>query len=129
MNRLALWSHSAWLAEVGVHQKQKIEERIRVTKLSPEDGPWAPWRPSTRAWRERRGTIEQGLLWDTGELLDSVSFEVTAESVSIGTSAEHGHFLQEGTSNMVARPYAGWSGADESWAEATLVAHLNALLL
>lgn len=128
LNALAAWNKVAWLEAIGKQQSQRIQDRIRKTKVDPEGTPWAPWRPRTLEWRQKKGNVEQGLLWDTGELLNSVSVAVSGESVEIGVTAEHGHFLQEGTVNMVARPFVGWSDSDSAGVEASLVAHLNALL-
>ena len=130
LNQLALGNHSSWLAKVGEHEKQMIEQRIQSTKLDPDGHEWAPWRPFTRAKREAKGNESQGLLWDTGNLLHSQTYVTPfGAALEIGTDVEYAERLQEGVpGHMEARPFVGWGDADLSWLETSLVAHLQAMI-
>ena len=63
------------LAKIGAQQKTAIQHRIQRSKQTPDGDAWAPWRPWTQASREAKGNAGQGLLWDDGTLLDSVTAE------------------------------------------------------
>src|SRR5262245_9272653 len=95
------------LSAIGQMQRAKIQARIRDTKIDPDGGPWAPWAPATRAYREGKGNAGQGLLWDTGNLLNNIEVNADPMKVVIGTAVEYGLFLQSGTGRMPARAYMG----------------------
>lgn len=130
LNRLAYTNHQEWLVAVGEHEKAAIEQRIRTTKFDPEGKPWAEWRPFTRALREAKGNAAQGLLWDTGHLLESQTYLTPfGADLEIGTDVWYAERLQEGVpGKMAARPFIGWGESDLAWLETSLVAHLQALI-
>lgn len=103
-----------FLREAGERMRVSVQDRILAGKRSPEGVPWAAWSARRRKEREAKGNVSQGLLWDTGALLQSIRAEVGAGDVSIGTDKEYASELQWGRDNMPARPYIGFSAADES---------------
>ena len=108
LNRIASLNMAPWLAEVGRKEVAVIEDRIMHTKGSPDMIAWSPWRPMTERLRAAKGNLAQGLLWDEGNLLRSIRFESSLFDVSIGTDITYAKELQEGRSNMAARPFIGW---------------------
>lgn len=105
---------------VGEWQTIEIEKRIAETKRDPDGVAWAAWRPYTAARRMKKGNAHLGLLLDEGMLLESVSFQI-GDGVNIGTDVPYAEYLQDGTPNMIARPFVGWSPADiELLAERTV---------
>ena len=113
------------LAAIGAAQVGRIQRRIAAGKVSPAGVPWSPWKPSTRARRERKGNAGQGLLWDTGTLLHSVRAETFVRGVRIGVEPDYAVYLQEGTGEMAARPFVGWEPADEDATERLMVHYLD----
>ena len=93
------------LAEIGLWQEKKAEQRIEVEKTTPWGALWEPWKTSTLAKRRRKGNSALGLLWDEGTLLGSFSFALAPGEVDIGTPMQYAPFLEEGTSIMAARPF------------------------
>lgn len=100
------------LHAIGTDQKSKVEARIRDSKVSPMGAAWSPWRPHTAASRARKGNVSQGLLWDSGQLLGSIAVAVDSSSVVIGSTERYAEYLQDGTPNMAAREFIGWSEED-----------------
>lgn len=113
------------LSAIGALQVERVQQRIRSSKTSPDLAPWSPWRDSTRAYRERKGNAGQGLLWDEGTLLESVSAETFVNGVRIGVEPFYGQFLQEGTAKMDARPFLGWAPNDDATTERLMVQYLE----
>lgn len=91
-----------------------VKERIKSTKLSPDGEAWAPWRPFTADMRSAAGNEEQGLLWDTGDLLDSIAVSIDGSfELAIGTDVAYAQELQEGIAGkQIARPFLGWEADD-----------------
>ena len=114
-----------FMQAVGQYEASKAIHRILELKQDPADTAWAPWKASTRASREAKGNVGQGLLWDTGELLHSFEIHAGMDEVEIGTPTEYGGYLQSGTEHMAARPFLGWDDRDFPALEAMLVAHLE----
>ena len=112
LNLLAQMNMAPWLAAVGAHEVKAIQQRIESTKASPDYIHWAQWSP--RRFRERvaAGNVGQGLLWDTGNLLNSFRFESSPFEVMIGTDVAYAKDLQVGRNDptlMPARPFVGWT--------------------
>jgi len=99
---------------VGAYAANKIRDRIQNTKKSPEGDPWAPWKPFTEVSRQYSGNMGQGLLWDTGDLLNSIRFDVDGNfGVEIGTDVHYAVDLHEGIAGkQEARPLVGWARED-----------------
>ena len=97
------------LEHIGLYEVAEARERIQRSKDDPLGYAWAPWMPSTAAQRARKGNADQGLLWDTGALLDSITASVAGNTVTIGSAVDYAGYLQDGTDRMAARPFLGWS--------------------
>ena len=116
------------LAAIGYAETEVIRARIEEGKTTPEGQQWAPWRPWTREERENKGNESQGLLWDTGTLLNSIRHQTDARSVVIGTDVEYAHELQVGRGGpypMVARPFIGWNEEGAAHAEMLMLHHIQ----
>jgi phage gpG-like protein len=115
------------LALIGQHAKLRAEFEIRSGKHDPDGKAWAPWADGTSRSRQRKGNLAQGLLWDEGTLLHSISVQVGAVDVLIGTDAgQYAEYLQDGTYKMPARRFLGWGPEGEKEAEKTMIDYLEA---
>lgn len=94
------------LGEVGAYLERKAKLRF-VKQQAPDGTKWAPLKPSTLL-SKKTNTI----LRETGNLVNSIAFNVGADEVRIKPSAEYGIFHQTGTKNMVARPFMGFEPDD-----------------
>lgn len=97
-----------------IGQMAVASTRYRITN-SKTDPSGAAWRPMTRATvrqRARRGTLANGLLWDTGRLLRSINYRLVKNTVQVYSSVPYAQYLQFGTTRMPARKFLGWSNAD-----------------
>ncbi len=94
---------------IGGSELELARIRIESLKDSPLGDPWVPWVPGTARQRERKGNAELGLLYDTGELLDSIEYFADSETLEIGTDTDYAIYLQDGTRFMDARPFLGWN--------------------
>lgn len=113
---------------IGHAETAVIRTRIEEGKTTPEGQAWAPWRPWTADEREAKGNADQGLLWDTGTLLNSIRSHTEAKGVSIGTDVPYADELQGGRGGrhpMVARPFIGWDQAGIERAERTMISYLE----
>lgn len=103
------------MQEVGDIIVEDIRHRIAITKTDPNDKPWQPWAPSTAHARERKGNAALGLLFDSGNLLRSITAEVKNHgskggvAVYIGSNTKYAGWLNDGTEKMPARPFLGVS--------------------
>lgn len=128
LNRLANLNMSPWMASVSQNAQAAVQQRIRSTKVDPGNAPWSPWRPATERHRLKKGNAGQGLLWDSGALLNSIQGQSGADGVSVGTGVSYAGYLQDGTEHMAARPFMGWTDSDIGQMEFSAVAFLEALL-
>ena len=117
------------LEVIGASEVENARARIQQTKINPWGGDWAPWADSVAEHRARKGNAGQGLLWDDGDLLDSIRFAVDAMDsvawVDIGSDLEYAAYLQEGTDNMPAREFLGWNDAALPFYEGLLVNYIT----
>jgi phage gpG-like protein len=88
-----------------------IKYRLISSKADLVDKPWAPWKPGTRKVREKKGTAHLGLLYDSGNLLDSIRAQIVGShnTLQVGTNVPYAKFLNDGTPKMAARPFMGIS--------------------
>ncbi len=100
---------SPLMEEFGELQVIAVRERLMNSKTTPWGADWAPWRPMTEIERTKKGNADQGLLWDTGTLLNSIRFEASPLGVEIGTDVDYAVDLQNGTLSMADRDFLGWS--------------------
>lgn len=84
-------------------------------KESPNGVAWAVLMPSTIKAKNGRSNI----LVDSGDLIRSITFHASSDSVLIGTDRPYGKYHQTGTkkadgsTKMVARPWLGLSQQDQ----------------
>lgn len=120
------------MAEIGREQRNEIQDRILHGKQGPEGEYWAAWAPFTRHEREHKGNTSQGLLWDSGKLVNSIMADASNAGVIIGTSVPYAADLQYGTSGqraMAERPFIGWSAEGKQVAEHFVVRYLEGIAL
>ena len=85
-------------------------------KQSPNGVAWAVLMPSTIKAKNGRSNI----LVDSGDLIRSITFHASNDSVVVGTDRPYGKYHQtgtkkaNGTTKMVARPFLGLSEQDKS---------------
>jgi len=100
---------------IGKSEVKNVRARIQQSKINPWGGDWAPWAASTADYRTHKGNAGQGLLWDDGDLLESIRFSVDAMEhvgwVDIGSDLDYAAYLQDGTEDMPAREFLGWNDA------------------
>lgn len=118
----ALADTSAPLAEAAQVGEDAIKRRIQSDKTTPDGEAWAPWSLGTSKARERRGTSGNGLLYDSGKLLNSISASLAPGALSIAPTVDYAGFLDGGTSRMPAREFMGWSESDEEEISAVFAA-------
>ena len=84
-------------------------------KQSPNGVAWAVLMPATVKAKNGRSNI----LVDSGDLIRSITFHATRDSVMVGTDIPYGKYHQTGTkkadgsTKMVARPWLGLSQQDQ----------------
>lgn len=102
--------NAPFLEAVGQRETERVQERIRDSKIDPMGERWAPWAPATLWERQHKGNEALGLLFDEGDLLLSIHPEVRAlvDTVEIGSNLPYAKDLQDGTYRMPAREYLGW---------------------
>lgn len=101
-----------FLEKMGQEHIKIVRKRIQTEKADPNGQKWEPWAPSTKLGRERAGTASRGLLWDTGNLLESFRYDVRGNSVVIITDVPYAKYLNDGTNKMPARNFIGFGGKD-----------------
>ena len=115
------------LDEIGKSLVRSTQRRITETKESPAGVPWAQWSTSTMLARMRKGTAARGILYDSGNLLNSIQYQIVGKTVQVGVNqaqAPYGIYLQQGTRNMPARPFIGLSPVDQQVINSILRRHL-----
>lgn len=115
------------LEQIGRNLQSSTKERISTTKLSPDGTPFAPWSFATALAREKNGTAGRGILYKTGNLYNSIQYQVQDKQVIVGsdTSAPYAKFLQNGTTKMPARPFIGISAPDVEMIRNVIVKHFR----
>lgn len=116
------------LEEIGKALVASTQRRLKVTKESPTGAPWAPWTLGTLLGRIKKGTANRGLLFDSGNLANSIDYQIQGKNVTVGvitSQAPYGVFLQNGTPKMVARPFIGVSKTDVDVIQSILRRHVS----
>lgn len=116
------------LTAIGSAELLEAQQRIIGNKLDPDYEAWMPWARRTLKERTKKGNLDQGLLWDTGELLNSLKSIATSNSVEIGTDVPYAADLQLGTDIMPAREFLGWNVATLADHELTMTEWLEGFL-
>lgn len=107
--RLANIQTSSLMTLLGAAVEAQTKRRINSEKTSPDGAAWAALKPSTV---KQKGS--DNILVDKGRLLGSISHIATATVAIVGTNVFYGGYHQDGTKKMVARPFIGLSGENES---------------
>ena len=123
----SLQNPSAFLDKVGQALQASTQARISTTKVSPNGTPFAPWSIKTALARFKKGNASRGILYDTGNLLNSIDYQVIGKTVTVGvnTNAPYGTYLQNGTRYMPARPFVGISEQDREMVRVLLQSYLK----
>ena len=115
------------MVELGDILVEDIKNNIVRRKTAPDGTPWAPWMPSTAKARARKGNAALGLLYDTGNLLRSITSSVSGHnSLTVGTNVPYATYLQNGTPKMVKRPFLGISDRARSSINEAIYNYLGA---
>lgn len=113
------------LEAVGQLLVASTQARIRTTKSDPRGSPWAPWSLATYMARARAGQLAGGLLYNSGRLYNSIDYQVQGKQVIVGSNnVFYASFLQDGTPNMPARPFIGFSEGDREMIKRTAERYL-----
>jgi phage gpG-like protein len=108
-----------FLQEVGDMLLESTRERILTTKTDPMGRAWKPWARSTALARARDGSSARGLLYKSGNLVDSLQVRIDGGmKVSVSTNVPYAQFLQNGTNRMPPRAFLGASKQDEKQIQA-----------
>lgn len=97
--------------KIGRFEMRQTRRRLTTTKESPDGVKWQGWAPSTAIGRVRKGNASQGLLYDTKTMHDLFVLTFSNSHMSLRAGVDYATFLQNGTTNMPARPFMGWSDA------------------
>lgn len=108
------------LGAVGDVLQSSTKTRIATTKTAPDGARWADILPSTKAKKGR-----DDILIDTSSLIDSVIYQVTGNTLEVGTAMTYAPLLQLGTKNMPAREFLGISDDDRRQIDARLTEFLE----
>lgn len=104
---------SDFLDEVGQQFLQEAQLRITGKKTDPMGQKWAPWARSTALARAKDGSAARGLLYKSGDLLNSLSYNVQGDKVSVTSDSPYARYLQNGTGRMPARPFLGLGNKEQ----------------
>lgn len=122
----ALGTMDIALDAVGKNQQANVAARIMFTKMAPDGKAWEPWAPSTAKARARKGTAGNGILYDSGTLAQSITYQVVGRQAVISSNAgPYAAYLQNGTQNMPARPFLGWSAQDKKEGAEIMMEHIR----
>lgn len=114
------------MKEIGDIIVEDIKHRIVKLKKDPDDKQWAPWSKATKKARQKKGNATLGLLFDSGELNDSITSKVTSKNnVQVGTNSPYAGFLNDGTNKMPARPFIGISKRAQKGIDEALKLHFG----
>lgn len=96
------------LDEIGREEVRATKQRIQMWKADPNGRAWRPWSMATMKQRRREGTAGRGLLYRTGQLLNSIQYRVRNGVLTVFTNDYKASFLQNGTPKMPAREFIGF---------------------
>jgi len=109
--------------------KRAVANNIALGKRDVFTGSlWAPWSTLRAKERTKKGNAGKGLLFDTGNLIKSITTSVTignkVSTIEIDNTARYAPFLEFGNANhkvynrgsgrLPARPFMGLSGQSEN---------------
>ena len=95
----------ALLEEVGAEVENQTRRRVSEEKRAPDGEAWDEWSDAYAATRPPKG----GLLELEGHLIDSITYNVNTDTVSVGSNLVYAGVHQYGHGGVPARPYLGQS--------------------
>ena len=125
LERLARPDQVELMEQIGSLVESQTRNRIKNEKRAPDGTPWKKW--SDEYSKTRHGG--HSLLMNEGDLLDSIQWQVSGDSVEIGSNLVYARTHQlgrkVGRGRIPARPYLGLSAenrdeiseAIDSWLE------------
>ena len=87
-------------------------DRISETKQDPEGNVWQALNPAYEARKTAKGKTAGKLIY-SGDLLQSLVGTVENGTANVSSRHDYAQFLQDGTSKMPARPFAGLGAEDK----------------
>jgi len=115
---------------VGKRQKKIVKNRIQYTKTDPDGRQWTPWTSFTEIKRQMAGNVGQGIMWDSGALLNSVRYDVDGTfGVDIGSDIWYAPLQQDGGGRIPSRQIFGWEEASLPQMALAFVRHLEGVPL
>lgn len=96
------------MSAIGAILESSTRERFSAKK-EPNGTAWKSLLPDTL-----KSKGNNNILVDTGDLMRSITFHASSESVVVGTDRHYGKYHQLGGINLVARPFLGLSEDDKS---------------
>ncbi|GHT93922.1 hypothetical protein AGMMS49545_14310 [Betaproteobacteria bacterium] len=88
------------MAGIGAALKTRISNRFE-TETDPDGNPWAGWSPATIKTYPEDGNLT--ILDRHGKMLDSLTVETTATSVTVGFAEPYATYHEYGTKKMPRR--------------------------
>jgi len=114
LNSLANPNRHALLELMGAEVESQTRRRIESEKSAPDGERWQAW---SDGYAETRHS-GQSLLSGEGDLLDSMTFDVSGNDVFVGSNKVYAAIHQFGGAevgmNIPARPFLGLSDSNES---------------
>ncbi|MEQ1686807.1 MAG: phage virion morphogenesis protein [Burkholderiaceae bacterium] len=90
-----------------------------INRVDPDGHAWLPLSPKTIAMKQKRGKSTLLMLYNEGEMQDSIAYNAGDDWVEVGTAMRYGAYHETGTSRMPRRSFllgdfnAGRLGADD----------------
>lgn len=142
--RAGLHSRTGLLNTLGEYFVESSKQRIRDGGPAPDGTPWKPLQPLTLELKKNK---DHGILWDSGMLKDTLTFDLEGdEAVAIGSMMVYARIHQEGGTirpkkgkkalslpgrrfrksvNLPARPYLGVAIVDRETIEIKVITWLK----
>lgn len=105
--------------EMSMQVENHIEDFLKQLEENRKEALSAMGEAAVSAVQEQ--IIAMGAV-DTGELLNSITYSVSEDSVTIGSACDHAVAVHEGTSRMAGRPYMEEGVRSSTIAEAAAAA-------
>lgn len=117
LSRLARAPLANLLEQLGADLESGARRRLTVEKKGPDGEAWPAWSAAYAASRPPKG----GLLELSGDLIDSIRWELEGLTVAVGSPQVYAltHQVGDPARGIPARPYLGVSDADADAMQAT----------
>lgn len=96
------------LRDIGEYLLRSHDERFR-SGVDPKGSPWQELSP---AYKARKTKNKDKVLVLSGDLMDSLSYNISGSQLSFGTNKLYGATHQFGRDAIPARPFIGLSSSD-----------------